>query len=135
MAAALPIMAALGPLLSGGMQLLGGMGAKQAGSSNAAADRAEAAESARREEVQNEETQARGRAAAAASGVTTGGTPSLFLEAQEAEGKRQIDWLKRAGESRAKSSEREGTQGLYKGIGGAFGSIGSAGPALGKLFG
>lgn len=135
MAAALPILAVLGPLLSGGMKLLGGLGAKKAGGANAEADRAEAAESARREEAQNAEDQARGRAAAAASGVTTAGTPGRFLEEQEAEARRQIDWLGKAGESRAKASEREGTQGLYKGVGGAIGSFGSVATKLPGLFG
>ncbi len=132
MATALPILAAIAPLLSGGMQLLGGLGAKTAGESNAAAERAEAAEAARREEVQNEQLQARGRAAAAASGVAPGGTPSSFLEEQEAEGSRQVDWLRRAGESRAKASARKGTQGLLTGVGGAFGSFGKGAAALSK---
>ena len=121
-----PLMGMLGPLLSAGTSLMGAFGAKDTGKANAAAIGAQTDEEARRMVAQNERTEARARATAAASGTTMAGTPSSFLDAMQKENQAELDYFRRTGQQKQGAARAEGDAAFQSGLAGAVGGIGSA---------
>jgi len=94
-------------------------------------DREAVDESVRRQQLADKQTQARGRATAAASGAV-GGTTANYLDVQNREQTRQLDWMRKAGyqdaAERKRAGQQEGSGTRRRGIAGGIG-------ALGGLFG
>ena len=130
-----PILAIAGPLLSAGSQLMGAFGAKDKGDSNSAAIRAETAEKVRRQEAQNLQQESRARAASAASGVTSAGTPSSYLSGLMEENKAELDFLKKSGGRQASIAKDQGQSAFLGGLAGAGGTAAGAASGIGSAFG
>ena len=83
--------------------------AERLGRENAAMIEAETAEQARRVREEQLQTQSLAQARAAASGAK-GGSIDIYAEEMITEQKRQLDWLKQSGESRARLAIMSGQQ-------------------------
>ena len=119
-------MGMIAPLIGAVTSLMGAFGAKDTGKANAAAIGAQTDEEARRMVAQNERTEARARAASAASGVTTTGTASSFLDAMQKENQQELDYFRRTGQQKQSAARAEGDAAFQSGLAGAVGGIGSA---------
>lgn len=112
---------------------------------NAAAIEAETAESVRREREAATEASAMRRARAAASGGLETGSTAVFLDTQSRREENYIDWLGRAGSSRAALARDEGEVAYASGMASAsatrgqastarFGSYAALGTGLGGIY-
>ena len=119
-------MGMIAPLIGAVTSLMGAFGAKDTGKANAAAIGAQTDEEARRMVAQNERTEARARATAAASGTTMSGTPSGFLDAMKKENQAELDYFRRTGQPKQSAARAEGDAAFQSGIGSAIGGVGSA---------
>ena len=119
-------MGMISPLIGAVTSLMCAFGAKDTGKANAAAIGAQTDEEARRMVAENERTEARARASAAASGTTMAGTPSSFLDAMKQENQAELDYFRRTGREKQGAARAEGDTAFWSGIGGAAGGIGSA---------
>jgi hypothetical protein len=121
MAQAAPIIMAISSAAGAAYSIKAGMDAKDAASKaaaeqerlahqNAANIEAETMEEHRRSTKEAESAEATARARAAATGVDTDeeSSMSLVLNERQAEAKRQLDWIKRSGKSRADLARRSG---------------------------
>lgn len=83
--------------------------AEESGRASAALIREETAEEVRRLERENDYVMGRVRALQGASGIQANtGTAKIYRDAMQGEMQREIDWTKRAGESRAKIAHDTG---------------------------
>lgn len=90
-------------------QYQSGKQAEDIANMNASNMRRETEEEARRLERQQKMNQASMRARAAASGIKLDGSSALYIDEQKKEDKRQLDWMKEAGENRALLTQVEGS--------------------------
>ena len=109
--------------------------AKDIADKNAKMAKMETEEQARRLEKQQEQQSARARAAAAASGVEMTGTVSEYLLELESEQQEQLDWLRKAGYSRARILKEQGdfaAQQAYQGMWSSAANLFSQAPGIYK---
>lgn len=92
---------------------------RQIAMKNAANIEAETAESVRRESQANRESQAMRVAMAAGGGGTAGGSTGNYLDTQTATEKSYVDWLAKAGQSRADIAAEQGDYSYLTGMAGA----------------
>lgn len=136
MAAALPW---IGTALAAGgavMQANAASNARQAARENAKRAQAEAAEEARRLSLQQKETEARTRAAIAASGTGMGSESQLsYLDKMKREHEKELAWVMKAGSMRARSETTSGKLAYKQGMAGAIGSFAGAAGSAYNYFG
>ena len=120
-------------LISAGISLFGASKARSAARANASRIKAEGRERERRQAAEDKRTEARGRARAAASGVSLTGSPEGFLESLMSENRRELDFLRSNTDQRADAARSQGDAAFMSGLGSAFGSI--AGAAKGSSLG
>ena len=121
-------------VVSGGLQIAGGIkgkkAAKSAGKAQAAAIMTEWREQDRRLKKDMKATQSFTELAVAASNLQMEGTPKTYLDEMKGEQQRQLDFLKKSAQSQARTARKggaaAGTQAMYQGIAGGLQSFGQA---------
>lgn len=118
--AAAPIVA---PAMSAREQYKAGEQAKDIGRANAAAIAAETEERVRVVQEENRRRESAARARAAASGLS-GASSEIYINALMETGRQDIDWLRKAGESRESAALSEGQTAYHQARAAMWGSIG-----------
>lgn len=129
MAAAIPVIAAFGSVVSAGKQMEAASKAERAAEANARAIEAETAEEARRLRLQQQETEASSRALAAASG-SAGVSQDMYQDFLGNEHAKELAWLKKSGASRAGVTRMQGQSAATSARANAFGTLAQAGTSL-----
>lgn len=107
--ATLGVLSTIGKVAATGASLFGAYSQYEAGKDAEKAAKQEAAENIRRQAAQDRALEAEQRARAAASGVTTAGSPQLYMGETERQNLLGRRWMQKAGKYRAKSLRDEGT--------------------------
>jgi len=120
--------------------------AEQAARENALMIEAEGLEEERRARQENQDSQAEMRARAAASGVTSTGSPKIYMDDEQMSFENDIAWLQKSTASRAKQQRKQGKSEfdtltargnarLWGGIGSSVGQLGTAASAASSAWG
>ena len=120
--------------------------AEKAARENALMIEAEGLEEERRARKENQDAQAEMRARSAASGVTSEGSPKIYMDDEQMAFENDIAWLQKSTASRAKQQRKQGKSEfdtltargnarLWGGIGSSVGQLGTAASAASSAWG
>jgi len=124
----------------------GAVDAEQAARENALMIEAEGLEEEQRARRENQDAQAEMRARSAASGVTSEGSPKIYMDDEQMAFENDIAWLQKSTASRAKQQRKQGKSEfdtltargnarLWGGIGSSVGQIGTVATAAASAWG
>jgi len=124
----------------------GAVDAEQAARENALMIEAEGLEEEQRARRENQDSQAEMRARSAASGVTSEGSPKIYMNDEQMAFENDIAWLQKSTASRAKQQRKQGKSEfdtltargnarLWGGIGSSVGQLGTAATAASSAWG
>ena len=124
----------------------GAADAEQAARENALMIEAEGLEEEQRARRENQDSQAEMRARSAASGVTSEGSPKIYMDDEQMAFENDIAWLQKSTASRAKQQRKQGKSEfdtltargnarLWGGIGSSVDSLGDAATAASSAWG
>lgn len=108
--------------------------ARELGEKNAEFTEQETAEQVRRKEGAARYKEGMAQAQAAASGIKTSGSTDLYLSEMMAEHKREVDWVKKSGKSRAGIERSKGDLAHKQGMAQAQAQQFSAGTQIAGMF-